>query len=156
MSRAITPAEFRIVRTRECRMPSTLVDNPQAIAAVWKRHVVTAEWWDPTREAMVAFLLSTQSRLLGFHLVAVGSPCSVRFEMAQLFRAAVVQGATRMVVAHNHPSGYPQPSTDDIQVTRKMIKAGELLGVEVLDMVVLGSQKRRNRHYSLRENGFFA
>jgi DNA repair protein RadC len=69
--------------------------------------------------------------------------------VAELFREAVRENATAMIVAHNHPSGDPTPSPEDVQVTRSIVEAGSLLGVEVLDHLVIGHQ----RYVSLKELG---
>jgi DNA repair protein RadC len=69
----------------------------------------------------------------------------------EVFRPAIVAAAAALVIMHNHPSGEPSPSEADIKVTRDLIRAGQLLKVEVLDHVVMGA----NRHCSLRELGYF-
>jgi DNA repair protein RadC len=68
-----------------------------------------------------------------------------------VFRAAVIAGAAAVVLMHNHPSGEAQPSEADIKVTRDLIRAGQLLKIEVLDHVIVGNPN----HCSLRQLGFF-
>jgi len=70
----------------------------------------------------------------------------------EVFRAAIVASAAAIVLMHNHPSGEPQPSEADIKVTRDLIRAGQLLKVEVLDHVIVGNPT----HCSLRQLGYFA
>jgi DNA repair protein RadC len=69
----------------------------------------------------------------------------------EVFRAAIASNASALIVMHSHPSGDPTPSEADIRITRDLIRAGQLLRIEVLDHVVVGV----NRHVSLREQGFF-
>jgi DNA repair protein RadC len=69
----------------------------------------------------------------------------------EVFRAAVISSASAVVLMHNHPSGDPTPSEADIKVTRDLIRAGQLLKIDVLDHVIMGNLKRS----SLRELGFF-
>jgi DNA repair protein RadC len=75
----------------------------------------------------------------------------------EVFRAAVSSGAAALILAHNHPSGDPTPSEADIRVTRDLIRAGQLLKIEVLDHIILGRRVAdRDRDYvSLRELGYF-
>jgi DNA repair protein RadC len=70
----------------------------------------------------------------------------------EVFRPAIIAAASAVVVMHNHPSGEPTPSEPDIKVTRDLIRAGQLLRIEVLDHVIVGA----NRHSSLRELGYCA
>jgi DNA repair protein RadC len=67
--------------------------------------------------------------------------------VAELFRAGIRQNAASIIVAHNHPSGDPSPSPEDVMITRQMVEAGELLGIEVLDHIIIGS----NSFVSLKE-----
>jgi DNA repair protein RadC len=69
----------------------------------------------------------------------------------EVFRIAIIAGASAVVLMHNHPSGEPQPSEADIKVTRDLIRAGELVKIEVLDHVIVGNPN----HCSLRELGYF-
>jgi DNA repair protein RadC len=70
----------------------------------------------------------------------------------EVFRAAIIAGAAAVVLMHNHPSGEAQPSEADIKVTRDLIRAGQLLKIEVLDHVIVGNPN----HCSLRELGYWA
>jgi DNA repair protein RadC len=70
----------------------------------------------------------------------------------EVFRAAIIASASAVVLAHNHPSGDPSPSEADLKVTRDLIRAGQLLKIEVLDHVIIGA----DRHTSLRSLGCFA
>ena len=70
----------------------------------------------------------------------------------EVFRTAIVASASALILMHNHPSGEAQPSEADVKVTRDLIRAGQLLKIEVLDHVVVG----RGEHKSLREMGYFA
>jgi DNA repair protein RadC len=69
----------------------------------------------------------------------------------EVYRVAIIMASAAIIVMHNHPSGEPEPSEADIKVTRDLIRAGQLLKIELLDHVIVGA----NRHASLRELGFF-
>lgn len=100
-----------------------------------------------TREHFVAIYLDARHRTIGVHVVSVGSAESSQVHPREVFTPAVHLSACALIVAHNHPSGDETPSADDRQVTERLRDAGELLGIELLDHVVLGDA----RFYSFAE-----
>jgi len=78
-----------------------------------------------------------------------GSLNTSQVRVGELFKAAIRRNAAAIIVVHNHPSGDPTPSPDDIAVTRAIVSAGKLLDVSVLDHLIIGA----NRHVSLKERG---
>lgn len=104
---------------------------------------------DEKREHFIALLLDTKGGVLRQLMVSVGDLSSSIVHPREVFTPAVRHSAASLIVAHNHPSGDPTPSPEDAQVTQRLVEAGELLGIEVLDHVVLGD----NRWVSLREKG---
>ena len=72
--------------------------------------------------------------------IYIGNLNSTVIRVAELFRIGIRENAASLIVVHNHPSGDPAPSPDDIAVTRKMVEAGELLGIDVLDHIIIGRQ----------------
>jgi DNA repair protein RadC len=95
--------------------------------------------------------------MTGFNLVTLGTLDTCYCHAREIFRVAVMKAAHAIVIAHNHPSGNPEPSEADIKVTRDLIRAGQLLKIDVLDHVIIGKpQPERPRPFSsLRELGFF-
>lgn len=89
------------------------------------------------REACVAILLDTKHRVLDLELVSLGSIDHTFMAPREIYRSALLANASAIVVAHNHPSGDPTPSRDDIAVTARLIRAGELFGVRLLDHLVV-------------------
>ncbi len=85
--------------------------------------------------------------VLGAPTIYQGSVNSTSFRVGELFREAIRQNAASMILVHNHPSGDPSPSAEDIQVTRVVVEAGRMLDVEVLDHLVIGHGK----YVSLKE-----
>ncbi|MEJ5224816.1 MAG: JAB domain-containing protein, partial [Anaerolineales bacterium] len=79
-----------------------------------------------------------------------GSVSSAQVRVGEIFKAAIRKNASAVIVVHNHPSGDPTPSPDDVALTRAMVQAGKLLDVEVLDHLVIGSGQR---FVSLKERG---
>jgi DNA repair protein RadC len=102
------------------------------------------------REHFWALILSTKNRLLRMVEVSVGSLNSSIVHPRELFKEAVRASAASIVVVHNHPSGDPTPSSADLQLTRRLVRAGEVLGIEVLDHVVIGDG---GAHASMRQMG---
>ena len=107
---------------------------------------------DTDREHFAALLLDTKTRLIGLTTVSVGDLTSALVHPREVFKPAILANAASVILAHNHPSGDPQPSPEDCQVTRRPSEAGELLGIEVLDHVIVGGV---GRYVSLREKGLF-
>lgn len=101
------------------------------------------------QEHLRLILLDTRNRVLQIPTIYVGSLNTSVVRIGELFRAALKANAAAMIVAHNHPSGDPSPSPEDIQITRKLVEAGKLMDVEVLDHIVIGQQ----RFVSLKERG---
>ncbi len=101
------------------------------------------------QEHLRVILLDTRNHVLEVVEVYKGSVNSSQVHVGELFKAAIRRGATAMIVVHNHPSGDPTPSPDDVAVTRAIIQAGKLLDVEVLDHMVIG----QSRWVSLKERG---
>jgi DNA repair protein RadC len=102
------------------------------------------------REVFAVALLDGKHRLRRWERVSVGTLTASLVHPREVFRAAIREAAAAVVVAHNHPSGDPEPSTEDRHVTRRLVDAGRLLGIPVLDHVVVGDA----RCVSFRERGW--
>lgn len=154
------PKEFKIQTLRECPTPVELqlCDTPDKAASYWRSHVINHPYYNPDVETMVVILLNTRRRILGHHLVATGTLDTILVHPREVFRAAVIMGrAAAIILGHNHPSGDPTPSEGDIKTTRDLIRAGQLIKIEVLDHVVIGqaSPNQEKDYVSLREAGYF-
>ena len=101
------------------------------------------------QEQLRAVLLDTRNRVMHVHTVYMGSLNTSVIRTGEVFREAVRRNAAAVIIAHNHPSGDPSPSPEDVAVTRNLIAAGQLLDIEVLDHLVIGQQ----RFVSLKERG---
>ena len=101
------------------------------------------------QEELRVLLLDTRNRVQDIVTVYRGSLNSSQVRVGELFRAAIRRNAAAIIVVHNHPSGDPAPSPDDIAVTRAIVQSGKLLDVEVLDHLVIG----HGRYVSLKERG---
>jgi len=92
------------------------------------------------REHFRAILLDTKNRIIGLRTISIGSLNSSVVHAREVFKAAVAESAQAIVLVHNHPSGAPEPSPEDVAVTGRLAEAGRILGIEVVDHVVIGSQ----------------
>ena len=102
-----------------------------------------------TRENFLAVLLSTKNHVLKTSVISIGSLNASIVHPRELFREAINASAASVILAHNHPSGDPAPSAEDIDLTRKLAEAGKLLDIPVLDHIILGDGK----YISLKEKG---
>ena len=121
-----------------------MLDTPAAAARVLSPHLAHRD-----REALVVALLTRKQRLIAIAPVYAGNVAGTSVRIGELFTEALRRNAAGIVLAHNHPSGDPEPSADDLRTTRDAVAAGRLLGVSVVDHVIIGA----GRHISLRERG---
>jgi len=104
---------------------------------------------DEPAEVFAILCLTTKHRVIAYHEVSRGTLDSTPVHPREVFKAALLANAAAIIVCHNHPSGDPTPSVDDLDVTRRLVATGEVLGIEVLDHIVVGD----GRYYSFKEGG---
>ncbi|HEX9269451.1 MAG TPA: DNA repair protein RadC [Candidatus Limnocylindria bacterium] len=121
-----------------------VLDTPAAAAEALSPYLAQRE-----REALVVGLLTRKQRLIAVCRIYEGNVAGTSVRIGELFTEAVRRNAAGVLLGHNHPSGDPEPSADDIRTTRDAVAAGRLLGVSVVDHVVIGA----GRWVSLRERG---
>ncbi len=103
------------------------------------------------QEQVRVLLLDRKNRVVGQRTIYQGNGYAALVRPAEVFRPAIVEAASHIVLVHNHPSGDPEPSGDDIKLTKTLAEVGELLGIELLDHVVIGS----DGWVSHKEQGLF-
>lgn len=121
-----------------------VVDSPEAAA-----RALQASFAHLDREEVKVALLSRKHRLLAVVDVYAGNVAGTSVRIGELFTEALRRNAPAIVIAHNHPSGDPAPSAEDVRTTRDAVAAGRLLGIDVLDHVVFGA----GRYVSIGEQG---
>ncbi|NNF07945.1 MAG: DNA repair protein RadC [Candidatus Eisenbacteria bacterium] len=104
------------------------------------------------REHFVALLLDSRKGLLKTEVISVGSLSTTVVHPREVFVPAIVTRSASLVVAHNHPSGNPEPSDDDIRLTRRLVQCGEILGLPIVDHLIIGHRG----FFSFREEGLMA
>ncbi len=101
------------------------------------------------REHFVTLYLNTKNRVIGRETVSIGSLNATLVHPREVFKGAIRKGAASVIFAHNHPSGNPEPSIEDISLTERMVEAGVIIGIDVLDHIIIGGDK----YYSMKEKG---
>lgn len=100
------------------------------------------------QECFIVIALNAKNRVIEKHLVSLGTVSSTLVHPREVFKVLIESSASTCILAHNHPSGDPTPSAEDIKITKQLIGAGEIMGIKVLDHVVIGDTA-----LSLREAG---
>jgi DNA repair protein RadC len=121
-----------------------VIQSPQEAADLVQYEMGALE-----QEQLRVLMLDTRNRLIGIREVYHGSLNSSLIRVGEVFRDAVRSNAASIIVVHNHPSGDPTPSPEDVAVTRAMVEAGRLLDIQVLDHLVIG----KSAHVSLKTRG---
>lgn len=101
------------------------------------------------QEQLRVVCLNTRNRIVGTHMIYQGSVNAVSVRIGEVYRPALLDNASSLIVAHNHPSGDPEPSPEDVSLTGELAQAGQLLGVQLLDHLIIG----RGKYVSLKERG---
>jgi DNA repair protein RadC len=120
------------------------INSPADAAALVQYEMSALE-----QEHLRVFLMDTKNHVLDIVEVYRGSVNMSQVRIGEVFKAAIRRNATAVIVVHNHPSGDPTPSPDDVAVTRALVQAGKLLDVDVLDHLIIG----QGRYVSLKERG---
>jgi DNA repair protein RadC len=137
---------------RELQPEAPLLDTPERVADLMRELVRFSEV-----ERFHVLLLNTRRRLVRREAISQGTLDTILVHPREVFRPAIAANAAAVVLVHNHPSGDPTPSEADIRVTRDLVRAGQLLKIELLDHVILGRKtaERPKDYASLRELGYF-
>lgn len=93
------------------------------------------------REVFITLSLDHSKKINSIHVVAIGSASAAIVHPREVFKTAILSNASFIILAHNHPSGNPEPSPEDINITRQLFECGDLLRIEVLDHIIIGDDK---------------
>jgi DNA repair protein RadC len=120
----------------------TVIDSPESAAAALSHELM---WQNQERFAVL--LLDVKHRLIGTQVITIGTATETLAHPRDIFREVIRQGATRVIVAHNHPSGSVEPSSEDITLTRQLLMGAQFLAIPLLDHLIIGN----GDHRSLRQ-----
>ncbi len=144
--RALVPLyACSLVRDGSVATDSRMIDGARSAAAILRPIIKDAD-----REYFVVLALSSRRHCIGAEIVSIGTLSASLVHPREVFKPAILLNAAAVVVAHNHPSGDCTPSAEDRDVTRRLTRAGELLGIPVADHVIIGEG---DTFYSFREHG---
>ena len=147
-------AAFALARKMagELQSESPVLDNPENVVRLLREQNLLK-----SVEAFQVLLLNTRKKLIRVEAISEGTLDTILVHPREVFKSAIAANAHALVLVHNHPSGDPTPSAADIKVTRDLIRAGQLLKIEVVDHVILGraTAARAKDYASLRELGYF-
>ncbi len=126
----------------------TRICTPQTVYDILSSVLAAEDEIDQDKEHFWVIGLTTRNTVRYLDLVSLGTLSSSLVHPREVFRTAIGRGVASLVLSHNHPSGDPEPSDDDIKLTRRLAEAGRIIGIEILDHVIVGSDER---HASLKE-----
>jgi DNA repair protein RadC len=120
------------------------IRNPDDVVAILRDELLESD-----REKLISVMLNAKNVVIGMEVVSVGSLTASIVTPRELFKSAILASAAAIIISHNHPSGEPAPSHEDIRLTERISKAGEILGIKLLDHVIIGELG----HYSFSDAG---
>ncbi|MBE3573715.1 MAG: DNA repair protein RadC [Moorella humiferrea] len=136
---------LRMVREASVMYAARKIHSPGSVVALVGDFLNDAD-----REICLAVYLNNKNEPNAIHVVSVGTLNSSLLHPREVFKAALLCNAAAVILVHNHPSGDPTPSAEDVAVTKKLAEAGEILGIELLDHIVVG---RDGYFVSIKERG---
>jgi len=126
----------------------TELSNPQAVSEHIGKILRRLDRLDRDKEHFFVISLNTKNRVKFVELVSIGTATTSLVHPREVFRRCIIRGASAAIVCHNHPSGESEPSEEDINITKRLVEAGKIIGIEILDHVIIGQ-----RWSSMKEKG---
>lgn len=120
------------------------IKNPQDVVKA-----IRASIKDKAKEHFQLILLNTRNQIMGISTISIGTLSSNPVHPREVFKEAISHSAASVILAHNHPSGNPEPSEDDLTITKRLVESGKILGIEVLDHIII----TKNGFLSFKEKG---
>ena len=133
-----------LVREKSCQVLTKVITSPADAYAILNNQSGSSD-----REVFLSLLLDSRGRVIGMHEISVGSLNNSLVHPRETFKAAILCNAATMIIAHCHPSGDLEPSKEDELVTERLMLAGELMGIPVLDHLIISD----TNFISLKERG---
>lgn len=140
---------LQIVKDREVPYGNTHLNGPEE-ATRFIKDIVADMICNMDRECMVVCAVDTKLKPVSIQITGVGTIDSCLYSVPEIFKMALLSNAASILLFHNHPSGEPSPSREDIQCTRRIAEAGKLLGIILQDHIILGDN---DCYYSFKEAG---
>ena len=133
----INVVKCQIVKEKTMAYDFKTISKPTDIAKIIKAYIDNSD-----RENFVVVCLDTKNNITALNTVSVGTINETSAHPREIFKIAILSNSNCIIIAHNHPSGDPSPSRADIEFTKKLVNAGEIVGIEVLDHVIVGDDEQ--------------
>lgn len=140
--------QVELKKVGEIQVPHEKATSPAVAAEIIKWYLRGAD-----REHFVVLFLNTKNRVRGIHTCHIGCLNSSVVHPREVFKPAILANSAGIIVGHNHPSGECYPSPEDIEVTMRLHEAGNILGVELLDHIIVAPEEEGGGYFSMREDG---
>lgn len=144
-AKRVNIVSLKLVRESSVLYKERQIKSPEDAYKLLKPFLVEAD-----REKFVVVCLDTKNQPTAINICHVGSLNASIVHPREVFKSAILSNSASIIVAHNHPSSDPTPSREDIDVTRRLVEAGRIVGIELLDHVIVGEE----RFVSLKEKGY--
>ena len=146
-SKRVDIVSIKIVKEKSVKYENRRISTPGDAQYLCRRFLE-----DSDREQLIVVSLDTKNQPNTINVASIGSLNSSIVHPREIFKSAILSNANSIIIAHNHPSGNPTPSPQDIQFTKRMEECGEMMGIQLLDHIIVGD----SGYISLREENFFA
>ncbi|THF73864.1 RadC family protein [Cohnella fermenti] len=138
-------AAVQLVKEFAAPLPEpTVVRTPNDVFSI-----MASELRYSPKELFVCLFLNTKNHIIAKDVISIGTLSNAIVHPREVFRAAIKRNSASIICCHNHPSGNPEPSSEDVQITKRLVSVGELIGIDVLDHIIIGG----HRYISMREKG---
>ncbi len=128
----------------EPELKNYVIKNPQSVVKA-----IRASIKDKAKEHFKLILLDTRNKIIGISTISIGTLNAGLVHPREIFKEAIIHNSASVVLAHNHPSGDPEPSDEDLTITKRLVKSGKILGIEVIDHIIIG----KTNFSSFKERG---
>ena len=143
----------RVIPCRAAEVEPPHVASGQDVGRIWMKEVIGAPWYDEHKEALVVLALDTRRRCRHVFLISLGTLNETLATPREVFRPLIAAAAHSFILCHNHPSGNPEPSQQDKDMTKSMQQVGQIIGIPLLDSIIFGQPAAEGvSYYSFSEN----
>ena len=134
---------IRLEKEKTLELPIEKINSPQSAALVFEQYLK-----DLDKEHFVVMCLNAKNKITNLSVVSIGTLTGSIVHPREVFKTAILSNSECIVVAHNHPSGDPTPSQEDINITERLEQSGKILGIHIMDHIIIGNES----WYSFRAN----
>lgn len=145
-AKRVNIVSIKMVRESTLNYQPRKINSAQDVAELAGEFLLEAD-----REKFLLICLDTKNQPTHINIVSIGTLNASTVHPREIFKVAILANSAAIILAHNHPSGDPAPSVEDIEVTKRLVEAGEILGIRVLDHVIVGEQ---DRYVSFKERNY--